>query len=285
MIPNDSAQTVDKPVDKPPNAADRLLERTQGYVKELAESLAQGHTAHFTAYLEAMSRFHRYSTRNQMLITLQYPGATRVAGLKRWNALGRRVRKGERGIQILAPSVAKVEVVAADPETGAVGKKTEERLVGFHPTTVFDIGQTEGEPLPEPYRVEGRVNQRVLTGVEKACPYPLLLLPFEARQDGLTDGEHILLHPRLSAERRLLVLFHEWGHALLHYEGCDYREDKPRLEAEAEAVAAVVGKLYGLKTEAHRDYILAWGGDPERLGASLEVVAKAVKGIASRLGL
>lgn len=158
-----------------------------------------------------MGRFHHYSVRNQMLITLQRSAATRVARLKRWNELGRKVKKGEKGIHILAPSLAKVELEVKDPESGQTHTETREQLVGFHPTVVFDLAQTEGEPLPEPYRVEGQVTPEVLAEVAKACPLPLYLLPFEARQDGLTDGKGIFLHPRLSQERRLLVFFHEWG--------------------------------------------------------------------------
>ncbi len=285
MTQDYATQAVDKPVDKPQSASERLLEQTQNYVKELAQSLAEGHTQHFLDYLAVMGRFHHYSTRNQMLITLQCPKATRVAGLKRWNELGRKVKKGEKGIDILAPSLAKVELEVKDPETGEIYTEKQERLVGFHPTVVFDLNQTEGEPLPEPYRVEGQITGETLASVEKACPYPLYLLPFEARQDGLTDGRRIFLHPKLSPERRLLVLFHEWGHMLMHYEGCDYREDKTRLEAEAEAVAAVMGRFYNLKTEAHRDYILAWGGNPKGLTASLNSVATAVKEIVGKLEL
>lgn len=190
-----STQAVDKPVDKPLSASERLLEQTQTYVKELAQSLAEGHTQHFLDYLGVMGRFHHYSVRNQMLVTLQRPTATRVAGLKRWNELGRRVKKGEKGIHILAPSLAKVELEVKDPETGQSYTETREQLVGFHPTVVFDLGQTEGEPLPEPYRVEGQVTPEVLAEVAGACPLPLYLLPFEARQDGLTDGKAIFLHP------------------------------------------------------------------------------------------
>lgn len=285
MTQDYSTQAVDKLVDKPMSASERLLEQTQAYVEELARSLAEGHTRHFLDYLDVMGRFHRYSVRNQMLILLQRPRATRVAGLRRWNELGRRVRKGEKGIHILAPSLAMEELEVRDPATGEVRAETRERLVGFHPTVVFDQGQTEGDPLPEPYRVEGEVTGETLAAVKKACPFPVLLLPFEARQDGLTDGKGIFLHPGLSLERRLLVLFHEWGHALMHYEGCEYKADKPRVEAEAEAVAAVLGRLYGLKTEAHRDYILSWGGNPKGLEQSLGCIAKAVKEIAERLGL
>lgn len=75
------------------------------------------------------------------------------------------------------------------------------------------------------------------------------------------------------------------GHALLHYEGCEYKADKSRVEAEAEAVAAVLGRFYGLKTEAHRDYILSWGGNPKALELSLGCVSRGVKEIVERLEL
>jgi N-terminal domain of anti-restriction factor ArdC len=117
--------------------ARRLLEES---VADLASS--EG----WTRYLESRSRFHSYSFGNVMLIAFQRPGATRVAGYRKWQELGRQVRKGERGISILAPMVRKV-----DRDDGTEPDRV---VSGFRTVSVFDVSQTDGEPIPEhPCRV------------------------------------------------------------------------------------------------------------------------------------
>src|SRR5271166_7182188 len=117
-------------------------------VQALIEQLEQGHSEGLTAYLTAMGRFHNYSFGNILEIARQKPDATRVAGLYAWNQLGRKVKKGERGIRILAPVIGvrrkKDEEAEKDIRT-----QNQAVLVGFHSAYVFDITQTEGKDLPE----------------------------------------------------------------------------------------------------------------------------------------
>ncbi len=118
-------------------------------IEELTAALNAGHTEELTRYLAAIGRFHRYSLHNVMLITLQKPTATHVAGFHTWNKLGRHVRKGEKGIFILAPLVRKKEVVETDTESA------DRVLLGFRGCAVFDYSQTEGQELPGIGSVEG----------------------------------------------------------------------------------------------------------------------------------
>lgn len=126
-----------KPADEKLRAAIQKLE-------EGIESIIDSES--FQSYLRCMSRFHQYSTGNIALIHVQKPEATRVAGYKRWQELGRQVRKGERGIVILAPIVRRIE----DDE----GNEKVRVVANFRMTHVFDITQTDGEPLPEPPAVQ-----------------------------------------------------------------------------------------------------------------------------------
>ena len=122
-----------------------LVKTIGNFVKELAEETDSFKRSEaFKKYLEVMSRFWRYSYHNQFLILIQKPDATRVMGFRKWNRLKRHVIKGEKGIKILCPSYYKVK--EEDPETG---EETEVKKMGFIVGNVFDISQTNGEPLPE----------------------------------------------------------------------------------------------------------------------------------------
>ena len=130
-------------------------------VQFLIEQLDSGHSEVLTQYLSAMARFHTYSFGNILLIARQRPTATHVAGMRSWNELGRRVKLGEKGIRIFAPLIGfKRTQAAVEPE--AKGKKTkknstdeakketaERQLIGFRAVHVFDVEQTEGDPLPK----------------------------------------------------------------------------------------------------------------------------------------
>jgi antirestriction protein ArdC len=129
-------------------------------VQALIEQLEQGHSEGLTAYLTAMGRFHNYSFGNILEIARQKPDATRVAGLYAWNQLGRKVRKGEHGIRILAPMIG---VKRKRDEEAEKDIRTQNRavLVGFRSAYVFDVSQTDGEELPElSTKVSGDVGER-----------------------------------------------------------------------------------------------------------------------------
>src|SRR5579871_3568939 len=133
---------------KQPQRRQTAKEAIAPNVKSLIEQLQSGHSDALTAYLNAMSRFHNYSFGNILEIARQRPDATRVAGMYAWNQLGRKVRKGERGIRILAPIIG----VRRKPKEEAENDLTKQNkavLVGFRAAYVFDVNQTEGRELPE----------------------------------------------------------------------------------------------------------------------------------------
>src|SRR6185503_3530833 len=127
--------------------ADDLKKLTTESLRQLAALLEQGQSERLTSLLKTMARFHRYSLHNVCLIVAQRPTATRVAGFHTWRTLGRFVRKGEKGIAILAPIVARRREDSTDDDSKTV--------VGFRAAYVFDVEQTDGEPLPEPSEATG----------------------------------------------------------------------------------------------------------------------------------
>jgi hypothetical protein len=187
-----------------------LMKKLEAHFAELKQALAEGDGEGLLNLLRKLGRFHRYSVHNVALILLQKPDATMVAGLKRWNELGRRVKKGEKGIAILAPTLKKVEVV--DKETGEL--REEKRLVGFHTAYVFDISQTEGAELEQPEGIPG--GAELLERIKAACPVPVRegLLPGGVL--GKTNGREVIVEADLKAAGKAEVLLHEWAHVALH---------------------------------------------------------------------
>ncbi len=136
---------------------EEINNRTKDAVSYLVEALESGQSEVLTQYLSAMGRFHNYSFGNIMLIARQKPDATNVAGLRTWNSLGRFVKRGEKGIMILAPMIGhkKADSVA---EAAEDAKQSQEQLYGFRAVYVFDISQTEGKDLPTLTEVQGDVS-------------------------------------------------------------------------------------------------------------------------------
>src|SRR5437762_2382129 len=127
--------------------ADALKKNTTAALDALAALLAEGHSERLTALLRTMARFHKYSWHNVCLIASQCPTATRVAGFQAWRTMGRFVRKGEKGIAIMAPIIGRRE---AEPDG-----ENARSVVVFRAAYVFDVQQTDGEPLPEPGEASG----------------------------------------------------------------------------------------------------------------------------------
>ena len=132
----------------------QISELTTNAVEELASALEAGHSEALTQYLAAISRFHKYSLHNVMLIVLQRPDATHVAGFHMWRKFGRHVRRGEKGINIFAPILRRKR----DSENGTQ-ENLEEAILSYRPCTIFDVSQTEGKPLPSIGRVRGEASQ------------------------------------------------------------------------------------------------------------------------------
>jgi len=255
---------------------EELKTRTKEAVEYLVEALESGHSEVLTQYLGAMARFHTYSFGNVMLIARQKPDATNVAGIRTWNSLGRFVKRGERGILILAPMVTnrrlRQEKTAAEDDAKEV---SQQQLVGFRAVYVFDITQTEGKELPTLTEVQGDVSgnrERLFNFVESQgveLSYSERIAPAK----GLSHGGKITLLTGMQPAEEFSTLVHEIAHEMLHRGHRRTLTTKQVRETEAEAVAFVVCKAIGLQTgTASQDYIQTWHGDANLLRESLEAV-------------
>ncbi len=224
-----------------------------------------------------MSRFHNYSFGNILEIARQKPDATHVAGFYTWNQLGRRVKKGERGIRILAP------IIGAKREPREESKKDLRRqnitiLIGFRAAYVFDISQTEGMGLPEHARVSGDAgaNRDRLIDFINAQGIELEFNERIAPAMGMSYGGKIVLLPGQSKAEEFSCLVHELSHEMIHKSERRTATTKTVRETEAEAIAFVVSKAVGLETgTASADYIQLYHGNASLLAQSLEVIQKA----------
>jgi len=221
-------------------------------VKSLIEQLEAGHSDALTAYLDAMSRFHNYSFGNILEIARQRPTATRVAGLYAWNQLGRKVRKGEKGIRILAPIVG-VKRKKDDEANKDITKQNTRVLVGFRNAYVFDVEQTEGAELPTLREMTGTVgeNRDRLVRFIEAQGIELSFTEKIAPALGMSYGGKIAILPGQSEAEEFSTLVHELAHEMLHKAERRTTTTKVVRETEAEAIAFVIGKAVGLDTGSH----------------------------------
>jgi len=255
-------------------------------IQALIEQLEQGHSDGLTAYLTAMGRFHNYSFGNILEIARQKPDATRVAGLYAWNQLGRKVRKGERGIRILAPVIGVRRKKDAEAEKD-IRTQNQAVLVGFRSAYVFDVSQTEGKDLPElSERVTGNVGEyrERLVDFISAQSIQLEFKESIAPALGMSYGGRIAILPGQEAAEEFSTLVHELSHEMLHKAERRTATTKTVRETEAEAIAFVVGKTIGLSTgRASADYIHLYHGNAALLAESLEVIQKTSAVILSAL--
>jgi len=255
-------------------------------VQALIEQLEQGHSEGLTTYLTAMGRFHNYSFGNILEIARQRPNASRVAGLYAWNQLGRKVRKGERGIRILAPVVGIRRKKDSEAEKD-IRAQNQAVLVGFRSAYVFDVTQTEGKDLPElSERVRGNVGEyreRLLDFIS-AQGIPIEFKDSIAPALGMSYGGKIAILPGQGEAEEFSTLVHELSHEMLHKAERRTATTKTVRETEAEAIVFVVGKTIGLETgRASADYIHLYHGNAALLTESLEVIQKASAVILSAL--
>jgi len=255
-------------------------------IQALIEQLEQGQSEGLTDYLTAMGRFHNYSFGNILEIAQQRPNATRVAGLYAWNQLGRKVRKGERGIRILAPVIGVHRKKDSEAEKD-IRTQNQAVLVGFRSAYVFDVSQTEGADLPElSQRVTGNVGEyreRLLDFMD-AQGIRLEFKESIAPALGMSYGGRIAILPGQGAAEEFSTLVHELAHEMLHKTERRTATTKTVRETEAEAIAFVVGTTIGLSTSrASADYIHLYHGNASLLTESLEVVQKTSAVILSAL--
>src|SRR6266849_929673 len=253
---------------------EEIKNKTNEAVSYLVAALESGESEVLTQYLNAMARFHHYSFGNIMLIARQKPQATNVAGIRTWNSLGRFVKRGEKGILILAPMIGrKLTNGVAEPTADA--KETPAQLYGFRAVYVFDIAQTEGKELPTLTEVQGDVSgyrERLVKFVE-ARGVELSYSERIAPAKGLSYGGKIALLSGMQPAEEFSTLTHEIAHEMLHRGDRRTLTTKQVRETEAEAVAFVVSQAVGLETgTASADYIRLWHGDADLLRESLEAV-------------
>ncbi len=243
------------------------------HIAKLAAALEEGQSEELITCLERMSSFHRYSLTNALLIQQQRPSATRVAGFRQWKRVGRWVKKGERGIKILVPFFRQKED----------DREVEERSsVYFGVGHVFDIEQTEGEPLPDINkatgdpgvmldRVRGLIHGEGII-LDEAAP-GLGTAKASARRDRSTGQRYIDTTPGCAASEQFALLVHELAHQRLHLSPDAEPTDTQTKEAEAEAVSYVVCMAVGVDASlSAKDYLQSWRVDAGLLQASLTKV-------------
>ena len=251
-------------------------------IERLWQGLEAGQSERLKQYLAAMARFRKYSWHNIMLIASQSPNATHVAGFHAWHKLGRFVKKGEKGILILAPIIRK------KAENNGEAEQDESSVaVGFRAAYVFDVSQTDGQPLPEIGSVNGDPREyrerlaKFIADQSIALEYSDDIAP--AR--GTSSGGKITLLPGQSSAEEFATLAHEVAHEMMHRNERRRSTTKRVRETEAEAVAFVVCSAIGLETgSAAQDYIGLYGGDAKLRSESLEYVQRTATQILNAIG-
>lgn len=276
-----------------PTMKERLAELTASIEKGIQDLFQSDR---YAKYLRTMAQFHRYSLGNTMLIYLQKPEATLVAGFDKWkDRFSRNVKKGEKGIRIIAPVPYKktVEQEKLDPVTGmplldADGQAiTEEKVIRvprFKPVTVFDVSQTYGKPLPELVSdLTGSVQgyDVLMEALRRSSPVPITLRTMASNMDGSYNDKEksIAIREGMSEPQTISAVIHEMAHAKLH-SGAPAENDKPAKdrrtkEVEAESVSYAVCGYYGIATgENSFGYIASWskGKELNELKSSLGTI-------------
>ena len=281
-------------------------------MREIVDSIENGIKELFKSdkyqqYLSTMSRFHRYSVNNTMLIYMQRPDATHVAGFNKWrDQFGRNVLKGEKGIRIIAPTPykKKIEEIKTDPETNApvldadgkaIIEEKEIRIPMFKVVSVFDVSQTAGKPLPQlAADLSGNVQQYevFMEALRRASPVPMEIKSVARDTDGFfsAKAQSITIRAGMSEVQTVCAAVHEIAHAKLHdYEHMTELADDGETilvpgeksrnteEVEAESISYAVCQYYGIETgENSFGYIATWskGKELKELRASLETINK-----------
>ncbi|MDU6975413.1 MAG: YodL domain-containing protein [Clostridiales bacterium] len=282
-------------------------------LKEITDSIEAGiqelfESDKYKSYLQTMSRFHKYSLNNTLLISMQKPDATLVAGFNKWrDGFSRYVKKGEKGIKIIAPTPYKIkeEREKLDPQTkspilDASGKvQTEEveiQIPMFRVVSVFDVSQTDGEPLPTlTSDLAGNVEQFevFIEAIKRTAPVPIEFKPLSEDTDGYyhTEDKRIAIREGMSEVQTVSAVIHEVAHSLLHNRETEKElqahseenqkpikpKDRNTEEVEAESISFAVCSYYGIQTADNSlGYIAAWskGKELTELRASLETINK-----------
>ncbi len=301
----EAAEPQPQPQPRPVNPIILTADKPAEKLKEITDRLEQGITELFDSerykeYLQVMSKFHNYSFNNTLLIAMQKPDASLIAGFNAWkNNFGRNVMRGEKGIRILAPSPYKIrqEVEKKDPQTGKTitdsdGKPVTEtkeiQIPAYKVVAVFDVSQTEGRELPSisANELTGDVEQYedFFAALEKTSPVPMGFEKIEGTAHGYyhLEEKRIAIDEGMSELQNLKTAIHEIAHAKLHdidlnapqEEQAD-RPDRRTREVQAESIAYTVCQHYGLDTSDYSfGYVAGWSSGRElaELKSSLETI-------------
>ena len=273
-------------------------------LKEISERLEQGvkeifTSERYTEYLNTMSKFHNYSFNNTLLITMQKPEATLVAGYQAWQKkFNRHVKRGEKGIQIIAPApirekqeIEKIDPVTKEPVIGDDGQPETEIvemvIPRFRVTTVFDVSQTEGEPIAELEVPEltGSVQfyDTFMQALQNISPVPIRMMNVEGDAKGYyhQTEKYIAIKEDMSNVQTMKTGVHEVSHALLHdrevMDAEGVLKDQTTKEVEAESIAYIVCNHFGLDTSEYSfTYIASWceSRDMKALKVSMDTIRK-----------
>jgi len=242
-------------------SSSELLNRITAHIEELAKAAdAARLNEQMIRYLETCARFHRYSPGNVWLILMSRPEARQVAGFRQWQAMGRFVRRGEKGIAVLAPLLFHKD--EKDPESPVV-------LRGFKVVYVFDISQTDGQALPEPPvwkspEKNAELQERLLAFArDRGITVSFKKLPGEMQ--GVSKGGCIEIDPQAGTK----TLIHEIAHELMH-QGKDRPVDPGIRELEAESVAFVVCRHFEMEGLSSPNYVALHGATSDKILAHLE---------------
>ena len=277
--------------------AEHEKQDTKARLKDITDSIERGiqdlfQSDKYAEYLKTMSRFHRYSVNNQMLIYMQRPNATLVAGFNKWrDQFERHVRKGEKGIKIIAPTPFKktIEQQKLDPDTKlpmldedgkVIMEEKEIKIPMYKPVTVFDVSQTDGKPLPQlAADLSGNVKdyEGFLEALRRASPVPIDFKPIRDNTDGFfsLDSQSITIREGMSEIQTVSAVLHEIAHSKLHNN--EQLKDRNTEEVEAESISFAVCAYYGIPTgENSFGYIATWskGKELKELRESLETINK-----------
>lgn len=266
-------------------------------VKQATELLEQGveemfQSGRLTDYLDVMSRFHNYSARNVMLILMQKPDATHVAGYRAWQRkFHRQVRKGEKSIGILAPVPHKAVVRETNKDTGEVTDH-EHVWTGFKVVSVFDISQTDGEELPEvAVDLAGDVDRfrEICEAIEGCATVPVV---WDAETGDpechgyySSSENRICIRGGMSEAQTIKTLVHETAHSILHgKDGEQSGSDRRTKEVQAEGVSYVVCKALGIDADDYSlGYLALWGKDAKRVLKEMEVIQRTASAILDKI--
>ena len=258
-------------------------------IKEITEQLEAGVKAVFEsdaykAYLKCMSKFHNYSLNNTLLIALQRPDAQLCASYTSWQRdHGRQVRKGEKGIKIIAPCKYKVELEEKDEN----GKPKITERTGFKVVTTFDISQTDGPDLPSigVDELSGDVNgyRKLFNALTEICPVPIYVEDIRDGAKGYySDAERkIVIKEDMSQLQTIKTMIHEMAHEKLHAKehlDKEHPSDRRTKEVEAESIAYTICQHYGLDSSDYSfSYVAGWSSDKDikELKTSLERIRSA----------